>query len=62
MTVRRNDMSYVVAAAIALFLAGFASGLMAQRRDRGFNQPGAAGNRTVDPGVNQPGAAGNVRR
>ena len=32
----------------------------AQRRDRGVNQPGAAGNRGgVDPGINQPGAAGN---
>ena len=31
-----------------------------QRRDRGVNQPGAAGNRGgVDPGINQPGAAGN---
>ena len=30
------------------------------QRDRGVNQPGAAGNRgTVDPGINQPGAAGN---
>ena len=31
-------------------------------RDRGFNQPGAAGNVGHDPGVNQPGAAGNVGR
>ena len=29
-------------------------------RDRGINQPGAAGNVGRDPGVNQPGAAGNV--
>ena len=29
------------------------------QRDRGVNQPGAAGNRGADPGVNQPGAAGN---
>jgi hypothetical protein len=30
------------------------------QRDRGVNQPGAAGNRgRVDPGINQPGAAGN---
>lgn len=29
-------------------------------RDRGFNQPGAAGNVGRDPGLNQPGAAGNV--
>ena len=33
-------------------------------RDRGVNQPGAAGNPRVhrDPGANQPGATGNVRR
>ena len=29
-------------------------------RDRGINQPGAAGNVGRDPGINQPGAAGNV--
>lgn len=36
-------------------------------RDRGVNQPGAAGNAAAgpggpgrDPGINQPGAAGNV--
>ena len=35
----------------------------ARHRDRGVNQPGAAGNRAgVDPGLNQPGAAGNVGR
>lgn len=33
----------------------------AQHRDRGVNQPGAAGNvGGRDPGLNQPGAAGNV--
>ena len=31
-------------------------------RDRGINQPGAAGNVGRDPGINQPGAAGNVGR
>ena len=31
-------------------------------RDRGLNQPGAAGNTGRDPGVNQPGAAGNTGR
>jgi hypothetical protein len=30
-------------------------------RDRGINQPGAAGNVGRDPGINQPGAAGNRR-
>ena len=29
-------------------------------RNRGINQPGAAGNVGRDPGINQPGAAGNV--
>ena len=33
---------------------------LSQVRDRGVNQPGAAGNAVRDPGVNQPGAAGNV--
>ena len=33
---------------------------VAHARDRGINQPGAAGNVHRDPGVNQPGAAGNV--
>jgi len=35
-----------------------------QARDRGVNQPGAAGNvapAAKDPGINQPGAAGNVK-
>jgi hypothetical protein len=30
-------------------------------RDRGLNQPGAAGNVGRDPGINQPGPAGNRR-
>jgi len=36
------------------------SPVSADARDRGVNQPGAAGNVHRDPGVNQPGAAGNV--
>jgi hypothetical protein len=32
----------------------------AAARDLGVNQPGAAGNRRMDPGLNQPGMAGNV--
>ena len=35
---------------------------MADARDRGVNQPGAAGNTGADPGLNQPGAAGNVKQ
>jgi len=39
----------------------------AEARDRGVNQPGAAGNVGApgvgrDPGINQPGAAGNRGR
>ena len=35
--------------------------VVGQRRNRGVNQPGAAGNRgSVDPGINQPGAVGNA--
>ena len=62
---------WAVAVATAALLAGPTPG--AQARDRGFNQPGAAGNAAVgvggsarqtravaDPGFNQPGAVGNV--
>ena len=48
-----------VAATLAFLLAGSTSGVLSQR-DRGFNQPGAVGNKGGrDPGVNQPGAVGN---
>jgi len=59
-----NIRWWMVAVLIALFLAGSTPNLRAQR-DRGFNQPGAAGNRggaARDPGINQPGAVGNVGR
>ena len=47
-------------AACAAFATWTMPTVDAQRRDRGVNQPGAAGNAGgVDPGVNQPGAAGN---
>ena len=47
---------------MAFLLASLVPNVRAQR-DRGVNQPGAAGNRGGrDPGVNQPGAAGNVGR
>mgnify|MGYP003545165365 CR=1 FL=1 len=50
---------WIVAGLIAFLLAGSPPNLRAQR-DRGINQPGAAGNRGGrDPGVNQPGAVGN---
>ena len=37
-------------------------GTLNAARDRGVNQPGAAGNIDRDPGINQPGPAGNVGR
>ena len=52
---------WMVAGLIAFLLAGSTPSMRAQR-DRGINQPGAAGNRGRDPGVNQPGAVGNVGR
>ena len=52
---------WMAATLIALPLAGLMPNLQAQR-DRGVNQPGAAGNRSRDPGFNQPGAVGNVGR
>ena len=46
-------------ATLAAVATWWIPGVEAQR-DRGVNQPGAAGNRgAVDPGINQPGAAGN---
>ena len=52
-----------VAAFAMVVLATLAIPSVEARRDRGVNQPGAAGNRGgVDPGLNQPGAAGNVGR
>ena len=52
---------WMVALTIVFLLACMTPNLQAQR-DRGVNQPGAAGNRGRDPGINQPGAAGNVGR
>lgn len=53
---------WIAGGTMALILVGTAPGVLSQR-DRGFNQPGAAGNRGGrDPGINQPGAAGNVGR
>ena len=51
---------WMVAVTTAALLAGWTLNVQAQR-DRGVNQPGAAGNRGgADPGLNQPGAVGNV--
>lgn len=53
---------WIVGGSLALLLAGLPSNVQPQR-DRGFNQPGAAGNRGGrDPGLNQPGAVGNRGR
>ena len=55
---RATNIAAWIATLAAVATWGIA-GVEAQR-DRGVNQPGAAGNRGgVDPGINQPGAAGN---
>ena len=63
---KANFGKFAVSALIAGVLAASIS-VSAQARDRGVNQPGAAGNAVagpggagVDPGINQPGRAGNV--
>ena len=66
-----TGIRWAVVVATAALLAGSTPDV--QARDRGFNQPGAAGNAAVgvggsarqtravaDPGFNQPGAIGNV--
>ena len=66
-----TGIRWTLAVATAVLLAGSTPDV--QARDRGFNQPGAAGNAAVgvggsarqtravgDPGFNQPGAVGNV--
>ena len=53
--------SWTAAGLMAFLVAGSMPNVWAQR-DRGVNQPGAAGNRGGDPGVNQPGVAGNAGR
>jgi hypothetical protein len=63
MSVTGRRIQITAAAAIAaIVVASWAiPAVVAQHRDRGVNQPGAAGNRGgVDPGLNQPGAVGNV--
>ena len=58
-TARRSRLAWLAAVAVVVFAIWTAT--VGAQRDRGFNQPGAAGNRPgVDPGRNQPGAAGNV--
>ena len=53
------------AAAVCLAVVAVSISTVLHARDRGINQPGAAGNAGPvgpdrDPGLNQPGAAGNV--
>ena len=56
----RLGLGMPVALLMAATVVAIGSSGSVQARDRGINQPGAAGNVHVDPGVNQPGAAGNV--
>ena len=57
-----NPRMWIVVGLMTVLLACLMPNVRAQR-DRGVNQPGAAGNRgRRDPGVNQPGAVGNVGR
>ena len=49
---------WVSALIIGVIVASSPDALFA--RDRGVNQPGAAGNPAGDQGVNQPGATGNA--
>jgi hypothetical protein len=55
----RRSTKWIAALIIGAMVAALPAALLA--RDRGFNQPGAAGNVGRDPGLNQPGAAGNRR-
>jgi len=62
-----NNHGFKQLAIVALFALIVGAMLIApygtpNARDRGFNQPGAAGNTGRDPGINQPGAAGNTGR
>ena len=67
---RRDEMNkhgFKRLAIVALFVLIVGAMLIApsgapNARDRGFNQPGAAGNAGRDPGINQPGPAGNEGR
>lgn len=54
----RLRIDWVAALIAGAMAVGF--GTVLHARDRGINQPGAAGNVHRDPGLNQPGAAGNV--
>jgi hypothetical protein len=53
---------WMVAAGVMAFFLASATPYARAQRDRGVNQPGAAGNHGRDPGLNQPGAAGNHGR
>ena len=55
----RQRNKWIAAMIIGVMVISLPCSLLAC--DRGFNQPGAAGNQVRrDPGINQPGAAGNV--
>ena len=59
---QRGQHSSVDGGAKIVFLLSCLTPNLQAQRDRGVNQPGAAGNRSRDPGIKQPGAAGNVGR
>ena len=54
--------SFVLAIVLIGAMVAALPGTSNAARDRGVNQPGAAGNIDRDPGINQPGPAGNVGR
>jgi hypothetical protein len=60
---RSNRMKMAALFVLTLFIMGAMVAALPgtlNARDRGVNQPGAAGNVGRDPGINQPGPAGNV--
>jgi len=59
---RSNCLAFAALVVMATVIIAAMPGTLNAARDRGINQPGAAGNVGRDPGINQPGAAGNVGR
>jgi hypothetical protein len=57
---RSNCLAFAALVVMATVIIAAMPGTLNAARDRGINQPGAAGNVGRDPGINQPGAAGNV--
>jgi len=57
---RSNCLAFAALVVMATVIIAAMPGTLNAARDRGINQPGAAGNVGRDPGINQPGRAGNV--